>query len=70
MDEDQDLWSVFALVTFELSAEEKAVQEARNRDGWVGHPTGTEWFCVQHAPLAKERSHLHWRTALSELKPP
>ncbi|MFC5748831.1 hypothetical protein [Actinomadura rugatobispora] len=67
IDDDQDLWSVFTLVTFELTHEEKTAHQARDRSGWVGHPENTEWFCNQHAALAQERSHLHWRTALSEI---
>jgi hypothetical protein len=68
LDDGQDLWSVFTLVAFELTAEEKAVHEARARSGWVGHPENTEWFCDRHAPLARERAHLHWRAALSEIR--
>ncbi|XVQ11062.1 hypothetical protein ACQP1W_00330 [Spirillospora sp. CA-255316] len=64
----QDLWTVFDLVTFALTPEEKAAHEARDRRGWVGHPENTEWFCKRHAPLARERAHLHWRTALSEIR--
>lgn len=37
-------------------------------DGCPGHPRGLEWFCQDHAPAARELSHLDFATALAMLK--
>ncbi|MFF5264440.1 hypothetical protein ACFY4C_36415 [Actinomadura viridis] len=59
--------SGFTLVHFALDVQERAAQEARDRDGWVGHPVNAEWFCGAHADTARAHADLHWRKALSVL---
>ncbi|GAA3929153.1 hypothetical protein GCM10023085_08160 [Actinomadura viridis] len=65
--EGDDSASAFTLVHFALDVQERAAQEARDRDGWVGHPENAEWFCAAHADAARAHAHLHWREALAAL---
>jgi hypothetical protein len=62
-----DSCSWFTAVRFGSEAEEEVRREPE-RAGWVGHPPEVEWFCAEHAPLAEEHAHLHWRTALTRLQ--
>ncbi|MFD0852848.1 hypothetical protein ACFQ07_11460 [Actinomadura adrarensis] len=70
LDGGEGIDASFTLVHFGLNAEEQALAEARDREGWVGHPENVEWFCGEHVAQAKAKEHLHWREALTQLRNP
>ncbi|WP_149263776.1 hypothetical protein [Actinomadura sp. K4S16] len=60
--------SSFTAVRFGINAQEEALEQDRDREGWVGHPSWVAWFCDEHTALAEDHSHLHWREAFELLR--
>lgn len=63
-DENRD----FELVSFQLSEEDKEFNKRFEKPGFIGHPHGLEWFCKEHAEIAKKYVHLTLGEALKEIK--
>ncbi len=55
-------------VRFKLSEEDKVYNKRFEKEGFVGHPKGLEWFCEKHIEKAKSLKHLTIKEASSLLK--
>ena len=56
------------LVEFQMTEEERSIDQRMKEEGLDGHPPGTEWFCERHIDQAKKLRHLNLNEALKKLR--
>lgn len=58
----------FELLSFQLSEADKEFNKRLEQPGFVGHPHGLEWFCKEHAAIAKKYNHLTLGEAIKKIQ--